>query len=80
MFLEDGVAATNASTTGGMGDVSNAVVGGFAGDTGVSGSGDSSNHLVVASKKKGGPSEVADLRYLDEEDTEKVDDLKDSKK
>lgn len=80
MFLEDGVAAANASTTGGMGGVSNAAVGGFAGDTGASGSGDPSSYLTVASTKKGGPSEVSDLRYLEDEETEEVDDLKSTKK
>lgn len=76
MFLEDGVAAANASTTGGMGGVSNAVVGGFAGVGGESGSGDSTSYLGGVSTKKGGPSEVSDLRYLEDEDTEEVDDLK----
>lgn len=79
MFLEDGVATANASTTGGMGGVSNAVVGGFAGDTGAPGSGDTSSYLTVSSTKKGNPSEVSDLRYLDDEETDEVDDLKSTK-
>lgn len=79
MFLEDGVAAANASTTGGMGGVSNATVGGFAGDTGAPGSGDVSSYLRVSSNKKGDPSEVSDLRYLDDSDTVEVDDLKSTK-
>ena len=80
MFLEDGVAAANASTTAGMGGVSNAVVGGFAGVGGESGSGDSTSYLGAESSKKGDPSEVSDLRYLEDEETQEVDDLKSVRK
>jgi hypothetical protein len=80
-FFEDGTACVNASTSG-MGPVSNATVGSLPGVPGGWGSGDSSSFLGVSTKQPvGGPSEVSDLRYLEEEDDiEEVDDLKKKKK
>jgi len=80
-FFEDGTACVNASTAG-MGPVSNATVGSLPGVPGGWGSGDSSSFLGVSTKQPvGGPSEVSDLRYLEEEDDiEEVDDLKKKKK
>jgi hypothetical protein len=65
-----------------MGPVSNATVGSLPGVPGGRGSGDSSSFLGVSNKQPvGGPSEVSDLRYLEEEDDiEEVDDLKKKKK
>lgn len=79
MFLEDGVAAANASTTGGMGGVSNATVGAMAGDVGGDGSGDTTMYLSGGKRTKGDPSEVTDLRDLEDADIEEVDDLKKKK-
>lgn len=76
MFLEDGVAAVSASTTGGMNAVTNAVVGALPGVGGAPGSGDVSSYLTDDEEKKGNPSEVSDLRFLDGADTNEVDDLK----
>lgn len=80
-FFEDGTACVNASTAG-MGPVSNATVGSLPGVPGSSGSGDVSSFLGVSTKQPvGGPSEVSDLRYLEEEDDiEEVNDLKKKKK
>ena len=79
-FFEDGTACVNASTAG-MGPVSNATVGSLPGVPGGWGSGDSSSFFGVSTKPVGGPSEVSDLRYLEEEDDiEEVDDLKKKKK
>ena len=86
-FFEDGVASVNASTTGGMNAVSNAVVGSLPGVPAGSGSGDATFTLGgVATKqpivgfsntnKKGGPSEVSDARYLEPVETNKVEDIK----
>lgn len=66
-FLEDGTAAANASTTAGMGAVSNAQPGAIAGTTGTEGSGDVSFYMLDKKGKKikkGNPSEVSDARYL----------------
>jgi hypothetical protein len=66
-FLEDGTAAANASTTAGMGAVSNAQPGAIAGTTGTEGSGDVSFYMLDKKGKKikkGTPSEVSDARYL----------------
>jgi hypothetical protein len=66
-FLEDGTAAANASTTAGMGAVSNAQPGTIAGTTGTEGSGDVSFYMLDKKGKKikkGTPSEVSDARYL----------------
>ena len=70
VFLEDGVAAANASTTGGMGPVSNAVVGTTPGVPGEPGSGDSTTVLGGENRKKGDPSEVSDLRDLEDANVE----------
>ena len=80
-FFEDGTACVNASTAG-MGPVSNATVGSLPGVPGGWGSGDSSSFFGVSTKQPvGGPSEVSDLRYLEEEDyIEEVNDLKKKKK
>ena len=86
MFFEDGegggaavgggVATANASNTAGMGAVVSAQPGSFAGTTGTTGSGDVGFVLGYNPKKrrkKGGPSQVSDLRDLKEVDTEKAD-------
>lgn len=80
-FFEDGTACVTAST-GGMGAVVSASVGSLPGVPAGSGSGDVSNVLSVSTKQPvGGPSEVSNLRYLEEEDDiEEVDDLKGNKK
>ena len=65
-FFEDGTAAASA-TTAGMGAVSNAQPGAFAGQTGTSGSGDIAFYMLDKKGKKikkGKPSEVSDMRYL----------------
>ena len=66
-FLEDGTSASTAGTTG-MGAVSSAQPGGFAGQTGTSGSGDVSFYLndkKTKKIKKGNPSQVSDMRFLE---------------
>lgn len=70
-FFEDGegggVATANASNTAGMGAVVSAQPGAFAGTTGTTGSGDVGFVLGYNPKKKrkkGGPSQVSDLRDL----------------
>lgn len=71
-----GVATANASNTTGMGAVVAAQPGAFAGTTGTTGSGDVGFVLGDKPKrkrKKGGPSEVSDLRDLKEVDTQKAD-------
>lgn len=87
-FFEDGVASVNASTTGGAGGVSNAVVGSLPGIPAGSGSGDATFTLggvatkqpivgfLDASTKKGDASEVSDARYLEPVETNKVEDIK----
>ena len=79
-FLEDGTAAANASTTAGMGAVSNAQPGAIAGTTGTEGSGDVSFYMIDKKGKKikkGTPSEVSDARYL--EPAKGITKLKESK-
>ena len=79
-FFEDGegggagggVATANASNTAGMGAVVSAQPGAFAGTTGTTGSGDVGFVLRYNPKnkrKRGGPSQVSDLRDLKEVDT-----------
>lgn len=65
-FNEDtgGAATANASTTAGMGGVSNAQPGGLPGTFGTDGSGDLSFYLKRRRRKKGNPSQVSDLRDL----------------
>jgi len=65
-FLEDGT-ATATATTAGMGAVSNAQPGAFAGQAGTSGSGDITFYLFDKKGKKikkGKPNEVSDMRFL----------------
>lgn len=79
-FLEDGTAVANASTTAGMGAVSNAQPGDLPGQTGTSGSGDVSFYMLDKKGKKikkGTPSEVSDARYL--EPAKGITKLKESK-
>lgn len=79
IFKEDAMAS---SSTAGMGSVSNSQPGSFSGDTSTSttGSGDIPFYLLRKGKrKKGNPSEVTDLRDLEEADVEEVNDLKESK-
>lgn len=79
LFLEDGVATANASTTGGAGGVANATVGSLPGVGAESGSGDLGMTLRSNGKrKKGDPSEVSDLRDLEKAEIEVVDDIKES--
>ena len=75
-FFEDGEggggATANASNTAGMGAVVSAQPGAFAGTTGTTGSGDVGFVLGYNPKnkrKRGGPSQVSDLRDLKEVDT-----------
>ena len=69
-FYEDGCSTGCGS---GSGDVSNPVVGALPGVPGKPGSGDVSRYLTSGSKKreKGGPSEVSDLRDLEDAETNK---------
>ena len=71
-----GVATANASNTAGPGNVVAAQPGAFAGTTGPVGTGDIGFVLGYNPKKKrkkGGPSQVSDLRDLKEVDTKKAD-------
>jgi hypothetical protein len=77
-FNEDGTATVGA-TTAGMGAVSNAQPGDLAGTTGTSGSGDVTFTFKKEKRKKGGPSQVTDLRDLKDVKTDKVEDIKESK-
>ena len=76
-FLEDGNASVNAST-GGMGAVVSAQPGALPGQTGTTGSGDVSFTFKKEKRKKGGPSQVTDLRDLKDAKTDKVEDIKES--
>lgn len=76
-FNEDGTATVSA-TTAGMGAVSNAQPGALAGTTGTSGSGDVTFTFKKEKRKKGGPSQVTDLRDLKDVETDKVEDIKES--
>ena len=76
-FFEDGTATVNASTTSGMGAVTNAVVGSTPGVPGASGSGDSTFTLGVATKQPvGGPADVSNAQLLKKVKTNKVKDIK----
>lgn len=80
-FFEDGTAAVSASV-GGMGAVTNAVVGSTPGvPNGASGSGDVSFGLggVATKQPVGGPADVSDARFLKKEKTNKVKDIKKKK-
>jgi len=84
MFFEDGegggavgggVATANASNTAGPGNVVAAQPGAFAGTTGTTGTdiGFVLGYNPKKKRKKGGPSQVSDLRDLKEVDTVKAD-------
>lgn len=75
-FLED--ATANASSSAGMGAVSNAQPGSLPGMSGTEGSGDISFYFKKERRKKGDPTEVSDLRDLKEVETNKVKDIKES--
>ena len=76
-FFEDGGTATaNVANTSGMGDVVAAQPGSLPGTFGTDGSGDVGVVLNTKKKrKKGGPSEVSDLRDLKEVNIKKVKDI-----
>ena len=76
-FNED-VTATVGATTAGMGAVSNAQPGAIPGQTGTTGSGDVTFTFKKEKRKKGGPSQVTDLRDLKDVKTDKVEDVKES--
>jgi hypothetical protein len=76
-FNEDGTATVGA-TTAGMGAVSNAQPGSLPGQTGTTGSGDVTFTFKKEKRKKGGPSQVTDLRDLKDVKTDKVEDIKES--
>jgi hypothetical protein len=82
-FFEDGTACVNASTTGGMGAVTNAVVGSIPGvPNGAPGSGDTSFGFggVATKQPVGGPADVSDARFLKKEKTNKIEDGKKKRK
>jgi hypothetical protein len=81
-FFEDGTACVNASTTAGMGAVTNAVVGSIPGvPNGAPGSDATFTLGGVATKQPvGGPADVSDARFLKKEKTNKVEDIKKKKK
>ena len=82
-FFEDGTATVNASTTAGMGAVTNAVVGSIPGvPNGASGSGDVSFGLggVATKQPVGGPADVSNAQLLKKVKTNKVKDTKKKKK
>ena len=76
-FNEDGTATVGA-TTAGMGAVSNSQPGALPGQTGTTGSGDITFTFKKEKRKKGGPSQVTDLRDLKDVKTDKVEDIKES--
>jgi len=81
-FFEDGTAAVSASSTAGMGAVTNAVVGSIPGvPNGASGSDATFTLGGVATKQPvGGPADVSDARFLKKEKTNKIKDTKKKKK
>jgi hypothetical protein len=81
-FFEDGTAAVSASSTAGMGAVTNAVVGSIPGvPNGASGSDATFTLGGVATKQPvGGPADVSDARFLKKEKTNKVKDTKKKEK
>ena len=82
-FFEDGTATVNASTTAGMGAVTNAVVGSIPGvPNGASGSGDVSFGLggVATKQPVGGPADVSNAQLLKKVKTNKVKDTKKKEK
>jgi len=64
------------SATGGSGDIVSAQPGLLPGTFGTDGSGDVGFTFKKVRRKKGDPTEVTDLRDLEEVETEKIDDLK----
>ena len=76
-FNEDGTANVGA-TTAGVGAVSNAQPGALPGQTGTTGSGDITFTFKKEKRKKGGPSQVTDLRDLKDVKIDKVEDIKES--
>ena len=81
-FFEDGTATVNASTTGGMGAVTNAVVGSIPGvPNGASGTDATFTLGGVATKQPvGGPADVSNAQILKKEKTNKIKDTKNKKK
>ena len=81
-FFEDGTATVNASTTGGMGAVTNAVVGSIPGvPNGASGTDATFTLGGVATKQPvGGPADVSNAQLLKKEKTNKIKDTKNKKK
>ena len=81
-FFEDGTATVNASTTGGMGAVTNAVVGSIPGvPNGASGTDATFTLGGVATKQPvGGPADVSNAQLLKKEKTNKIKDTKKKKK
>lgn len=81
-FFEDGTATVNASTTGGMGAVTNAVVGSTPGvPNGASGSDATFTLGGVATKQPvGGPADVSNAQLLKKVKTNKINDTKKKKK
>jgi hypothetical protein len=73
-FFEDG----SGSATSGSGDVSNPTVAYLPGECGSDSSGDLSFYLKKRRRKKGNPSEISDLRDLEDAKTNKVEDIKES--
>lgn len=65
----------DASPTSGMGAVTSAQPGSLPGNSGTLGSGDVSFFLKKKRRKKGGPSEVSDLRDLKSVSIKKVSDF-----
>lgn len=61
------------ATTAGMGDITNAVVGDLPGVSGASGSGDVTVVSKRVKRKKGNPTQVTDLRDLDDVKTNKIE-------
>ena len=81
-FFEDGTATVNASTTAGMGAVTNAVVGSIPGvPNGASGTDATFTLGGVATKQPvGGPADVSNAQLLKKEKTNKIKDTKNKKK
>ena len=81
-FFEDGTATVNASTTGGMGAVTYAVVGSIPGvPNGASGTDATFTLGGVATKQPvGGPADVSNAQLLKKEKTNKIKDTKNKKK
>lgn len=74
-FVEDANATAGVA---GSGDITNAVVGDLAGTGEINGSGDISFTMKKEKRKKGDPTQVSDLRDLEEVDTTEIVDIKES--